>query len=88
MAGTNAALYALNAASTVSQYATERRQAGALEDQGAYERSLFGTNAQLADLQAEDAIARGHEAELRQRTATRQLRGSERAALEIGRAHV
>ena len=81
MSGLNTALYALNGAQTVSQFAAQRKQANALDRAGAYERAGYDQNAQFAEDQAADAIARGKEAELRQRTATRQFRGSQRAGL-------
>ncbi len=75
------ALLSLTAASTASQFATQRQQANALERQGEYERELYARNAALAEAQAQDAIARGHEAELRLRRRVRQMIGSQRAAL-------
>lgn len=75
------ALLALNAASTINKFAGERQQATAAERQGAYEQGVYNVDAQLADQQAADAIARGKEAETRQRQATRGLIGAQRATL-------
>lgn len=81
MAALTAALLGLSAASTITKFAGERQQATAAERQGAYEQAVYNTDAQLAEQQAADAIARGKEAETRQRQATRGLIGSQRAAL-------
>lgn len=81
MAGLNTALYALNAAQTVTTIAGQRQQANALDKAGAYSRAAFDENARLAEQQAADALAQGKTAELRQRTAGRQFRGAQRARL-------
>jgi hypothetical protein len=81
MSGLNTALYALNGASTVSQFAVQRKQANAIQRAGTYEQAAYNQNASFADEQAADAIARGQTAELRQRVATRQFRGAQRAEL-------
>lgn len=79
MSSLNTAMYALNGAQTISTFAAQRKQAGAIEDQGAYQSAIFSQDAKMAEAQAADAIARGREAELRQRTATKQFRGAQRA---------
>src|SRR4051812_13547992 len=76
---TTTALAALTAASSITGALGQRRQGAAAEAQGNYEASIYGVDADLAEQQAADAIARGHEAELRARTATRQMIGSQRA---------
>lgn len=81
MAALTAALAALTVAGTVNQFAGQRREAKVAQQMGDYEAQLFGQNADLADLQAEDAIARGHEAELKSRGGSRQLVGAQRASL-------
>lgn len=81
MAALTAALAALTIGNTVSKFGTDRREAKTAEQMGDYEAQLYGTNADLAELQAADAIARGHESELRSRRGSRQLIGSQRAAL-------
>ena len=81
MAALTAALAALTVGSTISQFANQRRDAKTAEQMGNYEAQLYGTNADLAELQAEDAIARGRESEMRARAGTRQLVGSQWAAL-------
>jgi len=81
MAALTAALAALTAAGTIGKFAGERNQANAAQQQGNYESSVYNQNADIADMQAHDAIARGREAELRQGMQTKQLVGSQRAAL-------
>lgn len=73
-------LMAVTAARSIAGYVGSRRQATAAQQQGNYESQLFSQNADFADAQAADAIARGHEAELRSRGQTRQLTGSQRAS--------
>lgn len=80
MAALTGALMALTALNTVQKFAGDRRAATQAEQQGNYQASLYGTDASLADAQATDAIARGHEAELKSRASTRQLTGSQRAS--------
>ena len=75
------ALMSMSAGSAISTAASQRQQATGAERQGAFEQGMFNINADLADDEAADAIARGREAELRQRQATRGLIGSQRAAL-------
>lgn len=81
MAALTAALAALTIGSTVSRFASDRRDAKTAQQQGDYEAQLYGMNAGLAEEQSRDAIARGHEAELKSRSGSRQLIGSQRAAL-------
>ena len=81
MAALTAALAALTAAQTVSQFSGQRKAAKAARQQGDYEASVYSQNADIAEQQAADAIARGREAELRQRTGTKVLVGSQRANL-------
>jgi hypothetical protein len=81
MAALTAALAALTAAGTISKFSGERNAATAAVQQGNYESSIYGQNADIAEMQAQDAIARGREAELRQGMQTKQLVGSQRASL-------
>ena len=74
-------LGATTVAGTYNQYTQQRRGAKALEQHADYEAQLYGMNADLADAQAEDALARGHESELRSRGASRRLVGAQRASL-------
>lgn len=60
--------------------AGQRKAARNIEQEGAMEAELFGKNAEFAEEQATDAIARGHEAELRQRYKMRTTLGAQRAA--------
>ena len=62
-----------------NQINTASREAGAIEDQGAFQSSLYRYNAKVADMQAEDAIRRGdREAELVRREG-KQIVGTQRA---------
>lgn len=74
------ALLAMTAANTAGKFADQRRAAGAAERQGNYEGDLLDQNASLADRQGADVLARGREAEGRQRGASRRLAGAQRAA--------
>lgn len=75
------AAYSTIAASSLSSFAGSRQEAIAAERRGNYEASLHRINAQLAEEQAADAIARGHEAEGRHRRGARQMAGAQRARL-------
>lgn len=82
MAGvTTFALLALSAAKTATTYADQRRAAGAAERQGNHEGDILDQNAHFSDLQAADVRRRGTSAELSVRRETRQLAGSQRAAM-------
>lgn len=65
---------------TALEIGGNRRLARDVEREGETERELFGMNAEFAEEQAKDAIARGQEAELRQRYRMRTLLGAQRAA--------
>lgn len=71
---------ALLAASVGSQFFQQRNQASAAEAQGRYERAQSEQNAQLAEWQAEDALARGKIAVGTQVGQQRQAVGAARAA--------
>jgi hypothetical protein len=71
---------ALTGANTVAQFSNQRQQAGAVIAQGAYTQRIDNFNAHLADLQAQDAISRGAQAEIISRQRTGQLIGAQRAA--------
>jgi hypothetical protein len=71
----------IGAASTVSSGVSQWYQGDALKARGRYEQQIAEHNAHIADMQAEDAIARGYEAEFTRRTQTNQLLGSQRVAL-------
>lgn len=75
------ALLSLSAAQTAGRYGDQRRAAGAAERQGNYEGDLLDQNATMADRQAADAVARGHEGEQSTRRGMRLLSGSQRAAI-------
>jgi hypothetical protein len=80
MAALTGTLLALTALNSVQKFAGDRRNATLAEQQGNYQAGIYGQDATFADAQATDAIARGHEAELRSREGTRQLTGSQRAS--------
>lgn len=71
----------ITAASSLTGFFSQRNAARGAEAAGKYEQKVFETNAEVADMQAQDAIARGREAEMRQRRAGHRLIGSQRAAL-------
>lgn len=66
---------------TVSTFASQQRQAKATQQQGAFEKGAYDRNAALADLQAQDAIARGGVAGNQRGLQVRQDVGTARAAL-------
>lgn len=70
----------LSAIKTGAEIYAARKAARGFEREGEIERELFGKNADLAEEQAQDAIARGREAEMRQRYRTRTLVGEQNAA--------
>ena len=71
----------LTGASTVSNFAAQRQQAGAVMAQGEYSKRIADWNASAAERQAADAVSRGATDSQRQLTATKGLIGSQRAAL-------
>lgn len=75
------AMLALSAAGTANQFIGQRKQAKLIEQQGDYEAMLFGRNAEYAEEQARDALARGQELEHDATRGERQLRGGQRTAL-------
>lgn len=76
-----AGMAALTTANTVQQFGAQRSAATGAARQGAFEQGIYNQDAAVADLQAQDAIARGTEAELRYRRGVRGTVGSQRAAL-------
>lgn len=60
------------------------RAARGAEREGEMERALFGRQADFIEEQAEDAVARGRESELRQRMTMRQLTGAQRSSFAAG----
>lgn len=74
------ALLALTAASAATSAVGARKQGLAAGRQADFEASLADTNAAIAGLQADDAMARGREAASKARSDTRQLLGTERTA--------
>lgn len=81
-------LAALFVASKVVKTSTEisanQRAAKIARQQGELEGQLFGKNADLADEQAADAIARGQEAYSNQRAKMRNLTGEQNATISAG----
>lgn len=58
----------------------QRKQARIYQKEGDMEAAIFGKNADIAKEQAKDAIARGNDAELRQRFKMRTLAGTQQAS--------
>lgn len=71
-------LIATTAMSGASQYLGARNAGSAARASGDYSAAVFGMNADIADEQAKDAIARGAEAEQRSRADTRGALGEQR----------
>jgi hypothetical protein len=74
------AIIAAKAVSTAADIYSDRKQARMFEREGEMERELFGKNAEVAEEMAEDAIARGKEAELRFLFKQRTLAGAQQAS--------
>lgn len=72
---------ASTAASTISSITTANSQAAAIKMQGNYQKDQQQFNAQIADLQAKDATARGNKAAEAKRKETKRMIGAQRAAL-------
>lgn len=66
--------------SSLSNFVTQQSQASAIAAQGVYEARLFEHNADIADLQYQDALTRGRIQAGRRRQEARTLIGSQRAA--------
>jgi hypothetical protein len=75
------ALAGLTLAGGASKYFSEKKQGASAQAQGDYEAAMLGQNADLADAQATDAIARGALSEQKLRGQTRQVVGAQRTAL-------
>ena len=73
------AIGALSLASAMNQARGQRRAARGTERAGELEGALYDQNAEFAERQADDAIARGHETEGRYRAGVRQVIGTQRA---------
>jgi hypothetical protein len=73
-------LTAVTAGKTISDFAAQRSAATSASREGEYALKVYGINADLADAQAEDAVARGHESSLRLRTQAAGLMGTQRTA--------
>lgn len=71
-------------AATIGGFVGQRQQAGAMLAQGAYTQRLNEWNAQIAQLQAQDAIKRGEIAAERAGTQTGIMIGAERAGTAAG----
>jgi len=65
---------------TAIDYTEQRKAAKRAEQEGHFEAELFGRNAEMAEDQASDALARGEETAGTIRRGARQLRGDQRAA--------
>lgn len=69
----------LTTAKTAVTFSEQRKAAKAAEEQGDFEAMLFGRNAEAAERQAADAIARGEEGVSDSQKAAGLLTGSQRA---------
>ncbi|HEX7828653.1 MAG TPA: hypothetical protein VF787_03320 [Thermoanaerobaculia bacterium] len=76
-----AGMFLLTGTQTVLAANTNRQKAGAARAQGAFESAADERNAQIADLQSADAIARGEIAAGVRGAQTRQAVGASRAAM-------
>lgn len=74
------ALAGLTVASGALKYGAQRNEANAVQSQGDYEARMLGQNADLAEQQAGDAIARGTLAEQQVNSATRVAVGGNRVS--------
>lgn len=75
-------LYAAStAANAIGSATSAYSQASAIKAKGNYEKNQLQFNAQLAELQAEDAINRGNKDAALKKKQTKQVIGSQRAAL-------
>lgn len=72
---------ALSAFNTFTGFLGGQAEAKAAARRGRYEQQIYEMNATVAEWQAADAIARGREAEGRQRQETRGLVGAQRTSL-------
>jgi len=70
----------LVAAQGYMQYRNQKEAAKSAQAEGEYSAEVYGRNADLAEEQAKDALARGREAEMALRRKSRGLAGSQRAA--------
>lgn len=75
------ALAALTAAQGINSFRGQRKQANAAEAEGDYTAQLLSRNADLADMQAADSVARGTLSEQKLRGETRQVVGMQRTGL-------
>jgi hypothetical protein len=78
--GANAVML-LTGAQALTTAVGQHQQAGAVLSQGRYHQRLAEWNANLAERQAADAVARGAKAEQRHRQGVKGLVGAQRAAL-------
>jgi len=79
--GLTAVLGASLGTSVLSTGATAYSQSNAIRTQGKYQQQQLETNMRLANIQANDAIARGESAANEQKKKVKQLIGTQRAAL-------
>src|SRR5688572_8077583 len=83
MAGTSATtMMALSSATQgVNSLASSYMQSQAMEAQGKYQKRQFEFNAQMAEIQSEDALERGGKAVTQHKKQTKRLIGAQRAAM-------
>lgn len=72
---------ASTAANAMSSASTAYSQSQAIKMQGNYQKNQLQFNAQVAGLQADDAISRGNKAAANKKRETKQIIGKQRAAL-------
>lgn len=80
MAALTTAFLALTAANAASNFIGQRKAAAGAQAQGNYQGAIFDANANVADQQAADALARGDQAVGQSRAQSRVLTGSQRAS--------
>ena len=79
--GVEVALLALAGAQVASTIASSYTQSRAIKAQGAYESQIAESNARLAGLQSEDALARGEQEARNYQINLKKLQGTQRASL-------
>lgn len=79
--GMSGAMIAIGGANAVSSASNAYAQGTAIKMQGNYEKNQLQFNAQVADLQAKDAIARGEVEARNKKKEAKQVIGSQRAGL-------
>lgn len=79
--GISGAFGAMTGANALNSATTAYSQSQAIKTQGNYQKNQLQFNAQIADLQAQDAIRRGDKEVKNKKIQTKQMIGTQRAAL-------